>query len=525
MPKKEKLSAEILEARGGRPTPYFPRPGQVHGNLGNYLKAMQLPVTRYASKDFELLPVKSLGDILWKVKEGGVCPRFLVVEAKGDYWVLDKTHRRFRDQILHIIAGNGPEKVPFALEVNPGMSAAEVLARAIKANTRSIVILDEKEVAGVVPPRELIRLAPAFLAGVDVTEKEINTGTSDTPERQYHAVPRENCKCAIILFEKIAGIPGTPIDGLTGGLGYSHAAIDCCEKDAETGEPLMIDITLSNGVHRTPLNTEKYKGRKRVRIELSDEDCEEICNCMKRKVGTTFDWTDFWKEDGEGDPDGTVCSQTIFECLPPHLQDKIRGAADGMDLGFWGELNKLHNPGIVSPNQIGQAFGVPKAGDIAGNETTVPASPPAGGGTTPPTEPPTIPVSQRRCHVKVRVVRIKFKPGTDEIGTDWRFQFDVNGRGPSDLTNSDFSKSTEPLTPRKLIFDEKRGMCGDEIEINVTIKAWQYDGVNDYGYAETDTPWKFRCPGQGIRDMELTITDWNDTCVLQFRFEVELLCE
>ncbi len=45
------------------------------------------------------------------------------------------------------------------------------------------------------------------------------------------------------------------------------------------------------------------------------------------------------------------------------------------------------------------------------------------------------------------------------------------------------------------------------------------------GYSETDTPWKFRCPGQGIRDMELTITDWNDTCVLQFRFEVELLCE
>jgi hypothetical protein len=68
-------------------------------------------------------------------------------------------------------------------------------------------------------------------------------------------------------------------------------------------------------------------------------------------------------------------------------------------------------------------------------------------------------------------------------------------------------------------------MCGDEVEMNVIIKAWQFDGVNDYGYAETDTPWKFRCPDQGIRDMELTITDWNDTCVLQFRFEVELLCE
>ncbi|MBI2120222.1 MAG: hypothetical protein HYT94_01200 [Parcubacteria group bacterium] len=523
MAKKEIQKEHIVSSpaeKNGRRDFHFPQQGRVRGNLGNYLKAMHIPITRYVSKDFEVLPVKNLGDVLGQINEGGACPRYLVVETKKDYWVLDKMHARFRDQILHIIAGSGQEKVPFALEVKAGISASEAFARAIKEKARSIVLLDEKGVVGVVPPKELIKLSPAFLAGLDVSEKEINTGTSDTPERQYNAVPRDDCKCAIILFEKIAGIPGTPIDGLTGGFGYSHAAIDCCEKDAETGEPLMIDITLSNGVHRTPLSTDKYNGRKRMRIELSAEDCEEICNCMKRKVGATFDWTDFWKEDGEGDPDGTVCSQTIFECLPPHLQDKIREAGNNMDLGFWGKLNKSHNPGLVSPNQIAQAFGAPKAGDIVGSETTVPA--------TPPTQPstPMVPAAlPRRCHVKVRVIRVKFKPGTDQIGTDWKFQFDVNGRGSSDLPNSDFSKSTEPLTPRKLIFNENRGSCGDEVEINVIVKAWQYDGVNDYGYTETDTPWKFRCPGQGIRDMELTITDWNDICILQFRFEVELVCE
>ena len=130
-----------------------------------------------------------------------------------------------------------------------------------------------------------------------------------------------------------------------------------------------------------------------------------------------------------------------------------------------------------------------------------------------------------RCKVQIRVVRIRFKPGTDEIGTDWTFQFDVNGRGPSQLRQPDFGKHNEPLTPRKLVFDEERGNCNEDVPINVVVKAFQFDGVNDYGWNETDTPWMLRCPGEYFRDLEVDISDWNDDTTLQFRFNISLTCE
>lgn len=528
----EKRLALMLEAAGKgwleavATEPDDPGNSGARLNLAPYLETMKVPISVYASTDFEFIAEEDVGKLLRR-EECMKAPKYMVVQHGRNYWIIERCHRRFHDQLLHIVTGKGSQKLAFSKAVSCDTSAASVLAGICRTEARSLILLDDGIVVGVVPPQHLVKIALPLLAGMDVVEKEVNTGTSDTPSQQYTAVPCEGpCKCAIILFEVAPGPVGTPIDSLTGGKGYSHAAVDCCEKDEATGERLMIDITLSNGVHRTPIDSERYRGRARARIELSGADCEELCNCMKRKVGSGFDWTDFWREDGEGDPEGTVCSQTIFECLSPGLQERIRKAWENVYLGFWGELNRKHNPGLVSPNQIAHAFCAPNGKEIEGT-VNVPSAPrievPAERQEPPiPVTPP--PPSPRRCHVKVRLIRVRFKDRTDEIGTDWLFHFDVNGRGPGVLRAPDFSKSTQPLTPRKLLFDEERGVCGGRVEINIIIKAWQYDGVNDYGTAETDTPWIFECPGQHIRDMELNITDWNDNCWLQFRFEVELVC-
>lgn len=490
-------------------------------NLDAFLNALKLPSSNYSLSNFDQAEISELHKYL-KDNSCTENNRYLVVYSENRYYVLDKSHRRFQSQLLHLLSGNAKEKLITANVFSASTTGTTVLTNLVLNDVRHAILLDRNKVKGIVLPNEIIKLAPVLYAGIDVVEKEINTGTSDNPI-QYEAIPcGEDCKCAIILFETGGGI-GKPIEALTGNKGYSHAAVDCCEKDKKTGERLMIDITLANGVHRTPINSSLYAGRKKIRIELNEEDCRELCNCMKRKVGSNFDWTDFWNEDGEGDPDNTVCSQTIFECLPPRLQERIRNARSNMDFGFWGGLYHWHNPGLISPNQIATAFDVSHPSEVKDGQTFTTDSP-SQPSTQPTPTPPTV-TTPLRCHVKVRLIRVRFKKGTDEIGTDWLFHFDVNGRGPSSLRSSNFSKKTEPLTPRKLLFDEIKGVCGQKVEINIIIKAWQYDGVNDYGWAETDPPLKFDCPGQRIIDKELKISDWNDDCTLQFRFEVELICK
>jgi hypothetical protein len=55
-------------------------------------------------------------------------------------------------------------------------------------------------------------------------------------------VPTDECFCAILIFvakEKHSQL----IDKFSGGYGYSHVAIDCCEREKRTGKKVIIEAT------------------------------------------------------------------------------------------------------------------------------------------------------------------------------------------------------------------------------------------------------------------------------------------
>ena len=78
---------------------------------------------------------------------------------------------------------------------------------------------------------------------------------------------------------------GQTIDDLTGRYGYSHLAIDCGEMDIPTGRRVMIESTVSPGVHYAFLD--EYGERPFVRLPLQNTgmDVEQFCTCVHSKVG------------------------------------------------------------------------------------------------------------------------------------------------------------------------------------------------------------------------------------------------
>lgn len=182
-----------------------------------------------------------------------------------------------------------------------------------------------------------------FLIGVGVTAtgaaliasslRRAPDAESATPEGQVAA-----CSIGLVFFGPGRSMSSRAIDAATGGLGFSHVAIQGCEV-GPGGAPLLIDCQAGYGVHRRPESDPLYSGRPRARALLVGPGASEMYGCARAKVGADFA--------PSGDRGGYLCSQLALECLPASLRGRVA------------DFSRYAGPGgVVSPNQIAAALGV-----------------------------------------------------------------------------------------------------------------------------------------------------------------------
>lgn len=184
-----------------------------------------------------------------------------------------------------------------------------------------------------------------FLLGVGATVATAAAGAAAFRRRQrehLEPVARDPaCATAIVLFAPDGSVGSRAIDATTGRLGFSHVALQGCEVDAD-GRPLVLDCQVGEGVTRRALSA--YDGRARSTVYLPGPAAAEAYGCMRARVGLDFN---------PGRRDGWTCGQIITDCLPGELRGLILGARRYAGPG-----------GLVSPNQIGAAFGARPGQDV-----------------------------------------------------------------------------------------------------------------------------------------------------------------
>lgn len=149
---------------------------------------------------------------------------------------------------------------------------------------------------------------------------------------------RPACGVSIVLFEA-DDAEGRLVDAATGGLGFSHVAVDGCEAD-EQGRPLLIDCRPGLGVARV-LEAE-YGERRRVRVWLPLCEGRELYGCVRGRVGQPYDTLGLVVPK-TGPVGGVVCSQLVYECLPTALREQVPAWPKGRP---------------VAPNDLGRGFGI-----------------------------------------------------------------------------------------------------------------------------------------------------------------------
>lgn len=175
----------------------------------------------------------------------------------------------------------------------------------------------------------------------------------------------ENCECAILIFEASDEL-GRIIDKITGGYGYSHVAIDCCEVEKETGKRLMIEAT-SHGVERS--YQDRYGSRAVERVPLRGVDCKKFCDSVKSKIGQQYDITEAITLGLVDADDKQICSGLAKNGLKDAgssiIEEIIRRS------GSLGKNSVIVYPDgkiFISPNGFAEFFGVPRRGGPAGTE-------------------------------------------------------------------------------------------------------------------------------------------------------------
>ena len=156
---------------------------------------------------------------------------------------------------------------------------------------------------------------------------------------------RPSCGVSILLWEP-ASVEGRSIDAVTGGVGFSHVALDACEVDSQ-GASLVIDCRPAVGVTRIPLYD--YGERKPTRVWLPLMAGRELYGCVRGRIGLPYDALGLVLPK-TGPVGGVVCSQLVFECMPDSLRKKVPP---------WPPSRP------VAPNDLARGFGaVPGGEDI-----------------------------------------------------------------------------------------------------------------------------------------------------------------
>lgn len=155
--------------------------------------------------------------------------------------------------------------------------------------------------------------------------------------------PRLSCAVTLLFFEPWTDA-GRLIDEATGGLGYSHVAVDACEQ--HDGEPMIFDCQVGEGVTRSP--RARYHGRGVRTVTLASSEGAELRACLAAKVGKPYELGGLF---GLGGEEAITCANAVASCLPQRLRELVRGTpARGWSAAM--------NPDLMSANRIAEAFGV-----------------------------------------------------------------------------------------------------------------------------------------------------------------------
>lgn len=114
------------------------------------------------------------------------------------------------------------------------------------------------------------------------------------------ALPR--CTGYVVLFAP-NDASSRALDRATGGLGYSHAALDLCVQ-AEDGSRQLVDCTILRGVHLAPWSN--YAGRACAMVPLEAAETAEARGAARQLYGKPWGYA----------PGGWTCADFVFECLP-----------------------------------------------------------------------------------------------------------------------------------------------------------------------------------------------------------------
>lgn len=173
----------------------------------------------------------------------------------------------------------------------------------------------------------------------------------------------DDCHCAILLFEASDEL-GRIIDRLTGGYGYSHVAIDCCEIEQETGKRLMIEAT-GSGVERS--YQDRYGDRRVERIVLNIDNCDDFCNSVKAKIGQSYDITEAITMGLIDSDNAQICSGLAKNGLidaGSTIIEEILRRKDQMTPGS--VIDHGNGRVFISPNGFAEYFGAPRLGTTGG---------------------------------------------------------------------------------------------------------------------------------------------------------------
>lgn len=180
----------------------------------------------------------------------------------------------------------------------------------------------------------------------------------------------ETSKCSLLIFVPRNTISAL-IDEMTGGYGYSHLAVDCCELDIPTGKRVMIESTFGLGVHSS--FQDEYDGRKFVRIPLENTglNISEFCDCVRSKLGEKFDYEEALSIGLLRNPAQQICSDLATVCLPDAMRTSIARYHQAGFLHHHAAL-RLHGGSnkvlhlFVTPNGFAEYFGAPNGEKLEG---------------------------------------------------------------------------------------------------------------------------------------------------------------
>jgi len=145
------------------------------------------------------------------------------------------------------------------------------------------------------------------------------SGSSAEREREVVRLPRCTVSLVLVGVDDDSAVSRV-IDETTGGQGFSHAYLDPCRFDPQTGARVFVDYNNARGLHWT---TESYRGRGLARVYFDGELGDEVFGCVASKLGAPFNVATLVA----GVESEQTCAGLIVHCLPPAMRRTLREAA------------------------------------------------------------------------------------------------------------------------------------------------------------------------------------------------------